>query len=52
MNKYAVHYSGYVYVEAEDEKEAEQKFYDDDDIIYEEYDVTEIHEVDEFVIGI
>lgn len=52
MNKYAIHYSGYVYVEAEDETEAQQKFYDDEDIIYDECGVTKINEVDEFVISI
>lgn len=49
MAKYKVSYHGFVYVEAEDENEAFD-LYDCSVGIYEEKEVTEIEEVEDFVV--
>jgi hypothetical protein len=49
--KYKVSYSGFAYVEANDEDEA-QMAYEDDDVIYAEQMIEEIEEVDEFTVDI
>ena len=48
MAKYKVCYSGFVFVEAETEEEAEDAFFDGNTIV-EETVVDEIAEVEEFV---
>ena len=48
--KYKVCFSGFAYVEAENEENA-QEIYEDGDIQYEETEVTEIFEVDEFRVN-
>lgn len=49
--KYKVSYSGFAYVEADDEDEA-QMAYDDGDTVYEEEWIEVIEEVDEFTVMI
>jgi hypothetical protein len=49
--KYKVNYSGFAYVESDDEEEA-QMAYQDGDTIYEEEWIEEIEEVDEFTVVI
>ena len=49
--KYKVSYSGFAYVEADSEDEA-QMAYEDGDSIYEEEWIEEIEEVDEFIVSI
>lgn len=51
MAKFKVSYHGFVYLEAEDEDEAFD-LYDCHVGIYEEKEVTEIEEVDDFAIDI
>ena len=48
--KYKVSYSGWAYVEAESEEEAEEKAMYEDDAIYEEKECISVDEVDEFVV--
>lgn len=48
MAKYKIHYSGFAYVEASDEEEAEEMFFDGDTVV-DETVVDEIEEVEEFV---
>ena len=50
--KYKVSYSGWAYVEAESEEEAEEKAMYDDDVIYEEKKCESIEEVDEFAVSL
>ena len=50
--KYKVSYSGWAYVEAESEEEAEEKAMYEDDAIYEEKKCESIEEVDEFVVSL
>lgn len=49
--KYKVSFSGFAYVEADNEKEAEEVFFDGCSS-YEEYEVTEVEDVDEFVVEV
>ena len=49
--KYKVSYSGFAYVEADSEEDA-QMAYEDGDTIYEEEWIEEIEEVDEFTVNI
>jgi hypothetical protein len=49
--KYKVSYSGFAYVEADDEDEA-QMAYEDHDTIYAEEWIEAIEEVDEFTVYI
>ena len=50
--KYKVSFSGWAYVEAESEEEAEEKAMYEDDAIYEEKKCESIVEVDEFVVSL
>lgn len=45
--KYEVRFSGFAYIEAESEKEAEEKYHEDD-ICYKEEWVDNVEETDEF----
>lgn len=47
MPKYKVCFSGFAYVEADSEEEAEDTFYSDN-CEFEEYEVDFVEEVDEF----
>lgn len=47
--KYKVTFSGYAYVEAENEREAENKYWNDE-YGYREEEVDEVVEVDEFIV--
>lgn len=47
--KYKISYSGFAYVEADNEDEA-QMAYDDGDTVYEEEWIEAIEEVDEFTV--
>lgn len=49
--KYRVNFSGLAYVEANDTKEAEDKF-KCGDTAYEEYEVDDVELVDDFVVEI
>lgn len=49
MNKYRIDYSGFMYVEADSEEEAEQKYFDGD-YIYDESGEYEISEVSDFIV--
>lgn len=49
--KYRVSFSGFAYVEADSAEEAEELYFDGGEI-YEEYEVTEIEEVDEFAVEV
>lgn len=49
--KYKVNFSGFAYIEANDEKEAKDKF-GCEDIEYEEYSIDNVEEVDDFVVNI
>ena len=49
--KYKVSYSGFAYVEANDEDEA-QMAYEDEDFIYAEQIIEAIEEVDEITVDI
>ena len=51
MAKYKVCYEGFAYVEADSEEEARELF-DDEDFAYREQEVTEITEVDDFLVTI
>lgn len=48
--KYKVNFSGFAYVEADSEEEAEEKAMYEDDAIYEEKKCESIEEIDEFVV--
>ena len=48
MPKYKVSYSGFVYIEAEDEEDARECY--DFGGVYEEKEITAIEEVDEFTV--
>ena len=50
--KYRVSFSGWAYVEAESEEEAEEKVMYEDDSIYEEKKCESIEEVDEFAVSL
>ena len=49
MAKFKVMFSGFSYVEAEDEDEAKEKYNDEDDI-YSEREITEVVEVAAFEV--
>lgn len=49
MAKYRIEYEGFMYVEAEDYDEAEQKYFGDD-YIYKESGEYEISEVSDFIV--
>lgn len=49
MAKYKVYYSGFAFIEADNEEEAKELYYDDYDIVYEEKQVDEVEEIDDFV---
>lgn len=49
--KYKVNFSGFAYVEANDEKEAKDRF-GCDDTVYSEYGVTSVELVDDFDVEI
>lgn len=49
MAKYKITFSGFAYVEAEDEDEAREAF-DDDDFAFMETRVDSVEDVDDFVI--
>lgn len=51
MAKYKVCYEGFAYVEADSEEEARELF-EDEDFAYREQEVTEITEVDDFLVTI
>ena len=51
MAKYKVYFSGFAYVEADSAEEAED-IYHDGDTDYEEHQVDEVEEVDEFAVCI
>ena len=51
MRKYKVYFGGFAYVEAESESFAELA-YEEEDTIYEECEVLEIVEVEDFTIDI
>lgn len=48
MPKYKVCYSGFVYIEAEDEDAAQESY--EFGGVYEEKEITSVEEVDEFVV--
>lgn len=48
--KYKVNFSGFAYVEADSEEEAEEKVLYEDDAIYSETQADNIEEVDEFEV--
>lgn len=50
MSKYKVYYSGFAYVEADSEEEAIDNY--EDDFIYDEKQVDEVEEVDEFEVDL
>lgn len=50
--KYKVSYSGWAYVEAESEEEAEEKAMYEDDAIYEEKKCESVEKVDEFAVSL
>lgn len=52
MAKYKVYFSGFAYVEADSAEEAEENFWDDPSGCYQECEVDEIKEVDEFLVEI
>lgn len=47
--RYKVKFSGFAYVEADSEDEAEESF-DDDEFAYKETSIVSIEEVDDFVV--
>ena len=49
MTKYKVNYSGFAYVEADSEEEAKELFYDGEEI-YKEWEVTDVEEVDDYLV--
>lgn len=51
MKKFKVNYSGFAYVEAEDENEAEDRYIDDESI-FDEMQIDSICEVDEFRVRV
>lgn len=51
MAKYKASFSGFVYIEAENVEEVEEKF-DDEEFVFAEYRIDEIIEVDEFTVEV
>lgn len=51
MARFKVCYSGYAYVEADSEDEAEQNFWDDQ-VTYDEMSIDFAYEVDEFGVEV
>ena len=51
MAKYKVSYGGFAYVEAESEEEARELF-EDEDFAYREQEITDVIEVDDFLVTI
>lgn len=49
--KYKVYCSGFAYVEADSEEEAKDIVLDDGDILYSEYNIDNVEEMDEFVVN-
>lgn len=49
--KYKINFSGFAYVEANDAKEAEDKF-SCEDTVYEEYGIDDVELVDDFYLKI
>lgn len=50
MAKYKVYYSGFAYVEADSEEEAMEDY--EDFNVYEERQIEEVEEVDDFIVDI
>lgn len=48
--RYKVYCSGFAYVEADSEEEAKDIVLDDDGVIYSEYRIDSVEEVDEFIV--
>ena len=51
MAKYKISFAGFAYVEADDPAEAEEKL-EYEDYIFLEHEITEITEVDEFLVEV
>lgn len=50
MAKYRVNFSGFAFIEADDEEDAKERFWCDPDECYQECQVDTVEEVDEFVV--
>lgn len=50
MIKYKVNFSGFAFIEADDEEDAEERFWYDPEQCYQECKVDTIEEVDSFVV--
>lgn len=50
--KYKVNYSGFAYVEADDEEEAAAVFTESGDFEYSEQTIDSVEEVDDFIVEI
>lgn len=50
MAKYKIYFSGFAFIEADSEEEAEEIFWDDPSGDYQECEVDSVEEVDEFVV--
>lgn len=48
--KYKVKYTGFCYVEADSESEAEDLFFEDD-FLYNDCEITDVEQVSEFVVN-
>ena len=46
--KYKVEYTGFAYVEADDEEEAKEIFWYGLAVVYDEKEITSVNEIDEF----
>lgn len=50
MKKYKVKYSGFMYFEADSEEDARDKYDDGFDYVYDEHQIDDIEEVEDFEI--
>lgn len=50
MAKYRVNFSGFAFIEADSEEDAKERFWYDPEECYQECQVDNVEEVDEFVV--